>query len=168
VAALAPGDYFNSGCVDVSGNSNQAHGHACIGQKLMQANGADWYVGDEITSTGWDSDYWWLLTGLQAWDQYGANNTIFSYSPSSQQYPSGCSNVTYSLSYNGVGVSATNALCPNRLDPKFWGSTGFGTNWTGCANVNQTVGAPSVDVDHNPPNASEYASINVYIWWNCV
>jgi hypothetical protein len=167
-ATVSPGQIYNSGCVDVAGNSNQTHGHACIVQKLMQDNGGgDWYVGDEITSSGWGTDYWWKLSGLQAWDQFGANNTIVQYSPQSTQHPSACGTVTFSLAYNGIGVSASSNVCPDRLDPKFWGSTGFGTNWTGCAPVNYVESAPGVDVDHNPWNASQYASINVYIWWNC-
>jgi hypothetical protein len=167
LSAVAASSIIGSACASVKGDGNQAYGKACIIQTLMQAKGYDWYIGDEITSSAGNSDFWWGLTGLQAWDTYGPNNTIVRWNPSSTQYPSACGNVTFGLTYNGAGISATDTLCPDRLDPKFFGSGGYGTNWTGCARQNQVVGAPSVDLDHNPPNASYSVTIHVYIWWNC-
>ena len=166
-ASTLVGTIIGSACANVTGDGGHAYGKACIIQTLMQQNGLDWYIGDEITSSANDSGSFWKLTGLQAWDTYGSGNTIVRWKPSATYNASACSNVTYSLSYNGIGISASDIICPDRVDPKFWGNYGYGTNWTGC-DVHQYVeGAPSVDLDHNPPNASPSVTVHVYIWWNC-
>lgn len=162
------GDIIATPCVSVTGDSGWAWGRACDTQKFLQNNGGgNWILGDAVVGSGKDSGCW-CLSNLTAWVQYGANNTIFSWSPNATVTQGTCVNWSASLSYNGVGLSASTVICSDRLDP-YNVNTGnqFGAAWSGgdCSQ-DFTQGVASADVDNNPSNASATVTLWVHIEWD--
>lgn len=162
-ARTAPSEYiYDSWCVSVSGDSNRAYGHVCDVEKVMQQNGGDWYIGDEVTGTGRDTGNG-LYSFLGA-DFYGSGNTLVKWAPSGTLHPSTCNTVTFGLSYGAASVSSTATLCPDTIDPVLNAyGPGFGEFWHG--NTKSYVGLNPVDVIHDPPGASPSGSLHVYIHW---
>ena len=167
--AYSPGQIIETPCASVSGDSNNAYGRACDVQKMVQDNGGgNWIVGDETTSSGNDTGpfRWNTLESLTAYVNYGANNTIVQWKPGSSVPEGNCSTVSLSLSYDNVGLSDSETVCPDREDPYGTGTANkFGAQWSGCDTSNYVEGADSVDVDNNPSNASVWPGVTVGISW---
>lgn len=156
------GDIINSVCVDGSGDGGRAHIHFCDVQSVVQRNGSDWYVGDEMTGTAQDTLHN-LFTTIGA-NIYGGGNTLVKWSPSGRINPSACASNTASVSWNGFSLSSTANACPDFIDPRVnpYGP-GFGEYWHGFTHA--AVGLNPVDVVHNPPSASPWASLHWYLHW---
>jgi hypothetical protein len=159
----SPGDVMDTPCAYVSGDGGHAWGRACNTQVFVQDNGGgNWILGDEIVGSGNDLGFGNLST-LRAWVQYGANNTIFNWSPASTVPEGNCT--SYSATVGSISASTT--VCADRLDP--YGantSTKFGASWSGCDSEGYTEGMASADKDNNPTNASAWARMNIYISWD--
>jgi hypothetical protein len=153
----------------VSGDGGDAYGRACDIQRMVQDNGGgNWIIGDEVTSSGNDTGpfRWDILEGLTAYVNYGANNTIVKWVPNSTVTEGNCSTVSLGLSYDGVSLSDTQTICPDRMDPYGTNTSNkFGSSWSGCDDPAYTEGTNSVDVDNNPWNASAWPGITVGISW---
>lgn len=154
---------YDSWCVDVYGDSNRAKGHVCNVESILQQNGSDWYLGDEVTGTGHDGSRG-LFSFLGA-DFYGSGNTLVKWAPSGTVRPSACNTVTYGLTWGAASISSTATLCPDKIDPVLNAyGPGFGEFWHGS--TTGYVGLNPVDVIHDPANASPTGSLHVYIHWN--
>ncbi|MGC9670962.1 hypothetical protein ACNTMW_30995 [Planosporangium sp. 12N6] len=170
--ALAPGDILDSWCVDVSGDVKDgkayAWGHGCNVRKVMQMNGADWYVGDQISGTANDTGNFTTghaLTNFRLRNDWDSGNTVVQYSPTGVVNTSSCGTFNPSLTFDKVTVSASSQLCADNLQPTFNGSFGFGAKWNGCNAFNYNQGVAAVDVVHSPPSASLGATLYATIWW---
>ncbi len=162
------GDIIATPCVSVTGDAGWAWGRACDTQKFLQNNGGgNWILGDAVVGSANDTGCW-CLSNLTAWVQYGANNSIFNWSPNATVTEGSCTNWTASLAYNSVGLSASTTVCSDRLDP-YDANTGtkFGAAWSGldCSH-DYTQGVASADVDNNPSNASAAVTLYIHIAWN--
>lgn len=167
--SYSPGQIIQTPCASVSGDSGQAYGRTCDVQKMVQDNGGgNWIIGDEVTGSGNDTGpyRWNTLTNLTAYVNYGANNTIVQWTPNSSIYEGSCSTVSLGLTYDGVSLSDTQTICPDREDP-YGTNTGnkFGSSWSGCDSNNFVEGVNAVDVDNNPSNASDWPGLTVSISW---
>jgi hypothetical protein len=164
----APGTIIYSGCANYTGDAGNAYGRACDVQKMMQDNGGgDWYVGDQVTGSGNNNDWWNSLTGLAGYVSYGPNNTIVEYAPNGTTSVGNCTTVGFSLGWNGVGLNTSSQVCPGTLSP--YGppsNTVFGAHWSGCNTGALTQGVNSDDVDHSPSGAASAPNVSVAIWWN--
>jgi hypothetical protein len=178
VPAVSPmwsrGQIMRHPCASITGDfAGWAWGRACDTQKFVQDNGGgNWIIGDQIVGSGNDPCCLFgtgNLEALDSWVVYGANNSIFDWSPNSTVPAGGCTNWTASLSYNGVGLSAQTTICSDQLDPKNANSgTSFGSRWTGCDSNAYVEGNASTDIDYNPSNASDVPTLWVGIGWgNC-
>lgn len=167
--AYSPGQIIQTPCASVSGDGNNAYGRACDIQRMVQDNGGgNWIIADEVTSSGNDTGpfRWNTLESLTAYVNYGANNTIIKWTPNATITQGNCGTITLGFTYQGVGLSATQTVCPDRMDP-YGTNTGnkFGASWSGCDTSNYTEGTTSVDVDNNPWNASDWPGLTVGISW---
>ncbi len=163
--SLTNGEILASPCASVSSDGGAATGRGCDVQRLLQHKNQDWYVGDSQVATGYDSNWWYGLTGLRTRVGYGAGNSIVNWAPTSRIPRGQCSTNTLSLSYNGIGFSSSSQLCPDSESPAHnadW--TKFGAEWSGCA-IKSDVGENSVDYDHSPPGTSVYITEYITIWW---
>jgi hypothetical protein len=156
----------NSLCINLNADIHSgkpfATEHFCDIQYLDQASGANWYLSDEMTGTGRDT-YFQLYQEKGA-NYYGSGNTVVKWDPTGKVNRSSCGAVTFSLTYNGVGVSSTADLCPNYIDP--WlnpKGPGFGEIWYGS--THDYVGLNPVDVIHDPPAASPALHLLVAEVW---
>lgn len=131
--------------------------HECDVQHLLQHSGShDWYIGNQTLSSVWRRGFsavYWFRTYVT----YDHHDNI-DWNPSATQYTD-CSSVTESASApNGVGISATQKVCGNELDPFFPPINGFGAVWTDGffgAECNSTVNAaPSASVEYDAGGAS--------------
>jgi hypothetical protein len=173
---LSNGTIFNSTCDHVTGDANDAWGTSCLYQTMAQHNEPNGvYVLDKITTSGNDNDWFCNLSGLQGSDYYRYRGSygqqgIVSWKPAAS-YPEGNpTNVTFSLSYNGFGVSASQTVYPAKVDPylaDYNGSypTAFGSKWSGSQGGTTVVGMPAVDLAHIWNSGSIDAGDFVEIWW---
>jgi hypothetical protein len=169
-ATWRPGQIMATPCVRITGDNGHAYGRACDTQRFVQDLGhLHWIFGDEVTGSGNDpccvngtAD----LTRLDAWVSYGAHNTIFKWKPNATIHEGQCTTWTASLSYNGVGLSAQQVICSDRLDPIYTNtSTKFGSAWTGCDSAGNVEGVDSVDLVDSPSTASERVTLWTGIGW---
>ena len=165
--AYSPGDIISSPCASVTGDGGDAWGRACDVQKMMQDNGGgNWYVGDQVTGSGNDTNGRNSLSGLAADVNYGSGNSIIQWQPNSTVSTGSCTTRGYSLSYNYVNVSTSSTVCPDRMDPDGPSNTRFGGHWSGCDRWGaDTEGVNSVDVVWNPSSALSNPGLSVKIWW---
>ncbi|HEX6500215.1 MAG TPA: hypothetical protein VF054_14470 [Micromonosporaceae bacterium] len=166
--SYAPGDIYDSWCVDTTGDSGYAWGHGCVVQKIIQMNGGDWYLGDQISGTANDQSGFNTGNSLEAFrvrDDYPSGNTVVQYNPTGTVSTGSCTTFTPSLTYDGVTVSASANLCADNEQPSFNGSIGYGAKWNGCDGFEQDEGVSAVSVIHSPSGASVSATLYVTIWW---
>jgi len=156
----------NSLCINLSADIHSgkafATEHFCDVQYLDQASGGNWYLSDTMSGTGRDT-YWELYQEKGA-NYYGSGNTVVKWDPTGKVSRSSCGDVTFSLTYDGVGVSSTANLCPNYIDP--WlnpKGPGFGEIWYGS--THGYVGLNPVDAIHDPPGASPALHLLVAEVW---
>jgi hypothetical protein len=173
---ISNGTIFNSTCDHVTGDANDAYGTSCLVQMMSQddePNGV--YVLDKITTSGNDNDWFCNLSGLRGNDYYRYSNSygqhgIVSWKPASS-YPEGTpTTVSFSMSYNGVGISSSQTVYPGQVDPYFANYNGsyptsFGAKWSGSVGGSTVVGNPAVDLAHVWDSGSIDAGDFVEIWW---
>jgi hypothetical protein len=150
-----------SGCASTSGGG--ASGTACVIQTGIQTPASgNWYLGDQITATGTSSskyDFSWL-TWMSGWTTYGSGNTEVSWNPTGYEPQSNCGTMTASVDFGGISLSQPLDVCPDGFGP----TSGLnGGRWTGCSYTAE--GAPAVNVEHSPPDASAAVTISVKIEW---
>jgi hypothetical protein len=165
VSPATAGAIYDGWCVDVYGDSNHAHGHGCIERIIIQQNGGDWYLGDEISGTGNDTGSSNSLTGFQVRDDYPNGNTIVQYSPSGTVNRSSCGTFNPSLTYKAISISSSSDVCADKVQPALNGSRGYGVHWSGCDGFDEAEGLSSVSVVHSPSGASVASTLNATVWW---
>ncbi len=159
VAAAAP--IIASPCVSNSGDGGNATSRYCDVQRKVQADGADWYLGD--AASGSASDDHNRLTQFRGNTQYGSGNSIVQWKPTSALSPGSCSQRTFSITAFGTGFSSTSRACPNKINI-YQGTAHFGLNWTGCSHG--AVGIGPVDLDHSPPSSSAAITVDAKLAWD--
>lgn len=166
-----PRDYVGEQLPPVCAHTTASTGNSatvCDVQKIIQMNGANWYVGDQITTTGNYNSTLEGLTGLWGRDNYGAHNQITTWRPASVINISGCGykNSLFSLTEDGVVIDVPNQLvCPDTLQPTTSNvTTGQGDHWAGCSGASQA--APEVDEDYSPSDATIAVNVDVTMAWN--
>jgi hypothetical protein len=160
----AKGTIIGSPCVSVSGNGGAATGRTCDVQVIMQSTGQDWYIGDQLTSSGHDDTTWNNLTQLTGNDNYVGGNSIVEWNPSGFQSTGNCTSYNESIGYNGVGIGSTQTVCPSGIGPQWPNpTTGQGVTWTGCSS--NTQGAPGVDLLHSPAGVSDSMVVRITVGW---
>jgi hypothetical protein len=158
-AASAP--IVNSPCLSLDGDGGHATSRFCDVQRKVQANGTDWYLGDEGSGTARDTNN--KLKQFRGNTAYGSNNSIVQWRPTGRVDLGSCTTKTFTIDFNGYAVTSSVQSCPNHLDP-YLGDLHFGINWTGC-NHNYD-GISPVDIDHSPPSASAAITVDVKIAWD--
>jgi uncharacterized protein GlcG (DUF336 family) len=164
--SLARGGIYNypilaSPCASTTGGGASAK--SCTLETGMQTPASgNWYLGNQISTTGGEGspDNFSNLTWLSGWTSYPSGNSTVAWSPQAYTSQSPCSTLTWSLSYDGLGLAYSGQVCPNGEGPT---SGDNGGKWTGCSDVAE--GAPAVNVDHSPAGASDAVTANVKIEW---
>ena len=160
----AKGTIIGSPCVSVSGNGGAATGRTCDVQVIMQSVGQDWYIGDQLTSSGHDNTTWNNLTQLTGNDNYVGGNSIVEWNPSGFQSTGNCTQYNESIGFNGIGIGSTQTVCPSGIGPQWPNpTTGQGVTWTGCSG--NTQGAPGVDLLHSPAGVSDSMVVRITVAW---
>lgn len=121
--SLAAGSYLTQYCASVTGGSgNRVHGYGCALRYLDYANGADWYIADEMTASGTSDNNDWLypdrLTSLRFSVTMPVNNVLVKWSPTSTSYPpSSCTDKSTSVTSpkSGASYSSSQSVCADKL-----------------------------------------------------
>ncbi|WP_370100437.1 hypothetical protein [Streptacidiphilus sp. MAP12-20] len=161
------GGIIQSPCASVSGDAGNAWGQTCDIQKMLENDGGgNWYVGDQVTGSGNDPDWYASLSGLAADINYGGGNSMKQWDPSGYRDAGQCGTLSTSASWNGIGVSASSPLCPDHIDIDGRATAqNYGSHWSGHDTGNRTEGVASSDVVYSPGNASSNPGLTVSIWW---
>ncbi|MDT4990625.1 MAG: hypothetical protein QOH97_517 [Actinoplanes sp.] len=159
-AASAP--IYDSWCVDVK-LDNEHKEHFCdVREKVQDNGGGDWYMGDEMSGSVQRTGYEWLYSSYGG-VAYPSGNTMPKWAPTGELHPSACGENTAKVGYQGVELSSTTTICPDKIDPltNNLGGSGLEEFWHGCDDG--TIGLNPVDVIHSPPSASLSAKLKGYI-----
>jgi len=149
-------------CATVRGDAGHANARVCDVQTIISQNGGDWYIGDNLSGTASDNDWWYNLRSFTAQVVYPQGNSMVQWSPTGQLHPSACTNKTIGFAYGGVSIGQSFESCPDVVSP-FVSDTKFGEIWLG--NTSDAVGLGAVDVVHNPNNVSPAAQVQLGISW---
>lgn len=163
MTANSSGTIMASPCVKVTGDGGSAYGRFCDVQRLVQANGSDWYMSDAGTGSGAETG-WSNLSEFRGVIRYGSANTIVSWRPNGTIYKGSCQDNTQSLTFNGYSVSSTSTICPDEVDPFAPSDHAFGETWWGCEG-GPVVGLNPVDIDHSPPSSDASVTVTATIAW---
>lgn len=166
---IKPGTILASPCVALKNvNGGAGGGETCDVITMVQENGPNdqnWYLGDELTTSGSESNWDTNLESLTGNDKYANGNQIVKWDPSSSRTQGSCSSISENLTYDGVGVSSTDSVCPNKISPEWYApTTGSGVTWSGCDGTD-ILGAPGVDVLHSPPGTSLKMVVRIKMSW---
>lgn len=173
-SSIPVGSYFHSACTQTTGDAGNASIYACLTQRLLQDNSSGTYVGDAITSSASDNDWADSLTSAYGHETYTytgsyGTHSLVQWDPSATVPIGNPVQVTYGVSLDGFGVSATDTLYPGSLQPNFLDSngsayTGFGSTWTGCSGAS-TVSTPSSDMVKVSSGGDLYSHLTDGIGW---
>ena len=158
LSQVVPDSILASPCANVSGGGGSSK--SCTVETGIQtpANG-DWYLGNQISTTGQD-DGFSELDILSGWTSYPSGNTTVEWNPQSYTSEGNCKTVTWSLGFDGIGISESGSVCPSAEEPT---SGDNGGKWFGCDGAPE--GAPAVNVDHSPAGTSDAVTANVKMGW---
>ncbi|OLZ59438.1 hypothetical protein AV521_45225 [Streptomyces sp. IMTB 2501] len=150
------GSYYQSGCLQPSRLYYVYGVWGCFTRKLIQTNGSDWYVGDDLVATENPGVFYPNTLYILMW--YGSGNTVVNYTPAPGS--TGCHDATWSgsLSYRGasLGYSETNKVCSGST-AVIHDSSHWGLDWIDNAPYWSAPPQESIEeigVVHSPPWAS--------------
>jgi hypothetical protein len=143
-----------------SGNSAES----CDAPEVVQKSGNDWWIGDEITTSGHYDSTFEGLEKVSGRDNYTAGNKIDAWQPN-ESIASNCNgSTTVSLTFAGVGLSSSANACGGSISPTSASpTTGEGSYWNGCSGATQ--GAPEVDGLYSPSTAEDSYNVDVSMSW---
>lgn len=133
--------------------------HECVYQVLLQSSGSkDWYIANKTrsseTAVGHNA-----LEEFATWVSHAGHDNI-DWDPSATITKGSCSTVTLNVGYNGSGVSVSQDVCPQTLNPRFGDWNGFGAKWTDtngdCPGTWETNPSASVEYDAGGSNTDNY------------
>lgn len=150
-------------CAKVSINPGN-NGESCDLPEIIQEKGADWWIGDQITTSGHYNSTFEGLERVAGRDNYTAHNQIDAWRPSGTSGTNCNGSTTVSLSYAGAGLSSSVDACGGSIGPiSAAPTTGQGAYWGGCSG--NTEGAPEVDGLYSPSDASDSYTQYVSMSW---
>lgn len=160
---VTKGQTYRSWCVSTSGDAGNANAKACDVQTLGQISGNDWYIGDAVSVTGQDSDWYYDLTKLVSYVSYGAGNTSVKWTPTTTLSTGTCQNTVLGLSYGGVVLQQQFNRCPDKYGPSSMGTAQFGAEWNG--ETSDVRGFDYENIDHKASNGSPTATLHLSMNW---
>ena len=169
---------YDVSCIDVSYDGGRLHVHLCDTQYHVYTNPnnhLDWWLEDDSEGTATMHDTAIInpdeVTGLLFGIQYGSNNKVFRWSPSTTVSLGNCTTQTTKVTtpvYAGqVEVDQTQKECPETFGVYAITNTKFASKWDGQGN-GPSDGARSVIQDaavHSPSNAAVPRSLPYTVWW---
>jgi hypothetical protein len=170
ITATTTGPIINSNCAYTSVDSGNIWGSACLVQRLLQAIPGEYYIGNQITTSGAAKAAAGgnRLVGLEGYYYWGNGYTYtrVRWAPSSSRYVGTSTTYTLTASYAGFGLSVPITQHPGTLTPEFpnhFTQAAFGSKWT-RSNGNGTVdSANSCAIVHLGPGAPGDANSYVII-----
>lgn len=147
---------------------------ACDVEYMLQQSGADWYLGDHITTTA-------NATGLQEYASqldWTTPNQFVQWSPTGPTGVGGCQTVNEGLSFDGWSANSSYQVCSETVGPyvnnDLYGYADFSMTssnacgwilfWDTCPSGGQGFNAS--DVVHSPSNAPYDPVLSVHMQWN--
>ncbi|TYK53407.1 hypothetical protein [Actinomadura decatromicini] len=151
------GTYYQSGCLQPSNPRDVRAVWGCFTRNLLQTNGSDWYVGDDLIATE-NPPVILFPNSLYILMWYGAGNTVVNYTPAPGG--TGCKQATWSgqlgFSNTSLTYSETNNICSGYTavihDAAHWGLSWIDNNSHLNLPPQETI--EEIGVVHSPPSAS--------------
>ncbi|MEZ0095217.1 hypothetical protein [Streptacidiphilus sp. EB129] len=150
------GSFYQSGCIQPSGPRDVIGVWGCFTRRLIQTNGSDWYVGDDLVATENPGLLQPNTLYILMW--YGSGNTVVNWTAAPGS--TGCHDATLSGSLGvgsiGLGYSETNKVCSGSTSV-IHDSAHWGLDW--IDNSAYWVTPPQEQIEeigvvHSPPSAS--------------
>lgn len=146
--------------------------HECDRQYILQSSGSkDWYIGNVTEASAQAAGIFAGLYWFRTYVTYNTHDAV-QWSPANTIGKGSCSNVTVNATYSGVGVSASQNVCPDSLSPFFPPIDGFGTVWQGnyalppCTGTWEAAPSASTEYDAGGAATDNYSLWVKAKWWD--
>ncbi len=170
---------YDTQCASISYQGGLIEGYGCSTLYLVAASGGDWWFNNKyrFSARSKDPTNWFCFPGTCPWRLFklgwslgwSSGNVLHEWDPGSTVNMSGCSNVSFSGSYHGFGLSIGGTVCPEKLQPWNVGARGSGAEWLGLEQGTAWETAFGMQGIHSPPGAAaSYSSPFSMTWarWN--
>lgn len=162
-------------CASVDGGSKKrVHSYGCTIRYKDHTHGADWWIADEATASGWSTNedrfHPDRLLELRFSVVMPPGNILSKWSPSAtMKLPDSCQTVTVGITSPETGASYSSAqtVCSDTLGPYISSDhLEFGAEWRGEEpSANFYEGATWTALWHSPPSASASGYCKIYMRW---